>query len=122
MTYRFNSTFRVSESRLSRGSKRLKAGKKSKEWMAVRRRLSESFREKGIVTCEVRVSRYCTPTTMLTWAHGRKRRLLRDGELESLVCLCCQNCHHILDEVMSHEEMLRVVQNVIDCRATNVDD
>jgi len=98
---------------MKRGTKRLKAGRKSKEWIAVRRRLSVKFAALGITSCEVRISEHCTRDRMLSWAHGKKRRLLQGDELETLVCLCCQSCHQILDERMSHEDMLATVQNVI---------
>lgn len=62
--------------------------------------------------CERR-GRRCTGTEQLTWAHGRKRRELRDGELESFVIVCCVNCHREMDEGMSHEEMANEVARII---------
>jgi len=51
-----------------------------------------------------------------TWAHGRKRRLLRPGELERFAVVACVNCHRKLDEQMSHEEMAAEVDRIIQLR------
>jgi hypothetical protein len=52
-----------------------------------------------------------------TWAHGRKRRELLEGELETFAVIACLVCHRRLDERMSHEEMAAEVRRIIAGRA-----
>lgn len=76
---------------------------------------------------KVRVGRYlidrcerrggnCTGAEQLTWAHGRKRRELLEGELEDFAIVCCVNCHREMDEGMSHEGMAAEVSRIIALR------
>ena len=46
----------------------------------------------GIERCELRFEG-CTGTENLTWAHGRKRRHLKEGELETFAVVACASCH-----------------------------
>lgn len=62
--------------------------------------------------CERR-GKNCTGTEQLTWAHGRKRSKLREGELEHFAIVCCVNCHREMDEGMTHEEMANEVERII---------
>lgn len=89
----------------------MKAGKKTKANRASNARLKKKFESLGITRCELNYPN-CTPDNFLTWAHGRKRRRLLDGELDSLVCLACQNCHSRI-EFLAPEAMLAIVQSVI---------
>jgi hypothetical protein len=124
-----NSTFRIkSESRLQRsGIKRSKPmkrsamnrsvrpvkklGKKSKQWIAVRRRLKVEFQALGIMSCELRYEG-CAGDTMLGFAHGRKRRHLKGDELETLTILACNHCHDAI-EYLGPEKMLEIVERAI---------
>jgi hypothetical protein len=129
--YRHNSTFKVPESRLQRsGIKRSKpmkrsamkksqrpmnkAGKRSKQWIAVRRRLKEAFEALGITSCELRYEG-CRVNGMLGFAHGRKRRHLKGDELETLVVLACNPCHDNI-EYLGPERMLEIVERTIQQR------
>lgn len=90
--------------------KRLKAGRKTKEWDAERRKLKIRFAAVGIMVCELRYPR-CTFDDMLTWAHTKKRRHLLDGEL-SRVVLACINCHseaELLGEAKMHQRLEAVI-------------
>src|SRR5690349_17549028 len=64
---------------LKRG-KRLKPGRKTKEWNAVRRRLKIEHERLGITTCELRnnpeVPHECSYDDFLGFAHEAKRRKL----------------------------------------------
>lgn len=113
--YRFNST--LSASAMKRGTKRLKAGKKSKEWMAVRRRLKIQFEAQGITGCELRYEG-CFGEGALGFAHGRKRRHLQGDELETLTILSCNHCHDRI-EYLPPEQMLAIVQDVIGQRSNH---
>lgn len=124
----FNSNFRIKP-----GAKRLKSktaikraamkrsnrpmkkiGKKSKRWIAVRRRLKVKFEALGITSCELRYEG-CAGDTMLGFAHGRKRRHLKGDELETLVVLACNNCHDAI-EYLEPERMLEIVERTIQQR------
>jgi hypothetical protein len=94
----------------------LKAGRKTKEWDRVRARLKVKYAAMGITTCELGYPG-CKYDDWLSFAHGRKRRYLVGDELESLVILCCCNCHSRI-EVMPPEAMLAIVQSVISERIT----
>ena len=120
MSYRWNSSFKVKESRLKRsGIKRSlrptlkKAGKKARLRERINRPNRIRFAEMGLLNvCEAKLPG-CWPNGRLTWAHGKKDRLLSMHERKYLVIRCCTVCHHKLDEEMSHEEMLAFVQDVI---------
>ena len=90
-----------------------RAGKRVKAWNAVRASLKREFAAAGITRCELRYEN-CTDDNYLSFAHSRKRRLMGDRIRE--VALCCFNCHHTLDVVMSHEDMEREVLRVIAAR------
>jgi hypothetical protein len=42
-----------------------------------------------------------------------KRRFIKSDEQLREVCLACQSCHQVLDERMTHEQMLTTVREVI---------
>lgn len=86
-------------------------GRKTQDWIKVRRELSIEFAAAGITSCELKYEG-CWGEKALGWAHGRKRRNLRDGELKSLVALVCNPCHGRI-EYLPPEEMLAIVQDVI---------
>lgn len=74
ITHRFNSTFKVG-SRSLRGGKIRRVGKKGKDWIAVRRRLSAQYAAQGITRCELNYEG-CWGEGALGFAHGRKRPTL----------------------------------------------
>lgn len=86
-------------------------GKKTLEWMRVRVQLKKKFAAAGITTCELGYPG-CWKDEALGFAHGRKRRHLKDNEIETLTILCCNPCHDRI-EVLSPAGMLAVVQSVI---------
>lgn len=124
----FNSTFKVKPGaksmkrggKLKRSAMKLsqrpikKAGKKSKQWIVVRRRLKIEFEAIGITSCELRYEG-CAGDTMLGFAHGRKRRHLKGDELEMLTILACNNCHDKI-EYLGPERMLEIVERTIQQR------
>jgi len=135
MAHYFNSTFSIKpnakrlksktslkRSAMKRGGKlqatkpMKKAGKKSRAWFAVRRRLKVEFEARGITSCELRYEG-CAGDGMLGFAHGRKRRHLRGNELETLTILACNHCHGKV-EYLGPERMLAIVNDVIKRRLT----
>src|SRR5687767_7224572 len=110
---------------LSRGSglrrsarTKLKAGRRTNDWIKVRRKLKVQYEAAGITQCELGYSG-CKRDTWLSFAHGRKRRHLRGDELETLTILCCTSCHQII-EYLKPEEMLAIVQGVIAAREAGI--
>ena len=81
------------------------------DWLKVRRELSTEFKAAGITSCELKYEG-CWGEKALGWAHGRKRRHLKDGELKSLVVLSCNPCHDRI-EYLKPEEMLAIVESII---------
>jgi hypothetical protein len=124
----FNSTFKIredakplrSKTAMRRGGiKRSlrptlkKAGKKAQLRERINRPNRIRFAEMGLLNvCEAKLPG-CWPNGRLTWAHGKKDRLLTMRERKVLVIRACTVCHHQMDEEMSHEEMLAFVENVI---------
>lgn len=86
-------------------------GKKTREWLTVRARLKRRFNAAGITSCELGYPN-CWKDEALGFAHGRKRRHLKDNEIETLVALCCTPCHNRI-EVLPAPAMLAIVQSVI---------
>lgn len=91
----------------------LGAGKKTRAWADARRLLKRQFLDAGITTCELRFGG-CWRDSALGFAHCRKRRHLKEGELYHVI-LACNPCHDRL-EVMGAEEMHIRVHRVIDTR------
>lgn len=94
-------------------------GKKGREWANVRRQIIAQLERQGIVYCEFGFDG-CTRNDYLSLAHSMKRRFLGSGDDRKWrireVALACWNCHRILDEVMSHEEMAEAVREAIAAR------
>ena len=121
--YYHNSTIRIkpNASRLKRSQiKRSlrptlkKAGKKARLREQINRPNRIRFAEMGLLNvCEAKLPG-CWPNGRLTWAHGKKDRLLTMHERKFLVIRACTVCHHQMDERMSHEDMLAFVQGVIE--------
>jgi hypothetical protein len=89
-----------------------RVSKKTKLRESVNSRNRIRFRAMGLYdVCEARLPN-CWNTD-LTWSHGRKDRKLSMSEREFLVIRACTPCHRIMDEEMSHEEMLAFTQSVI---------
>lgn len=90
-----------------------KAGKKAKLRERINRPNRIRFAQMGLLgVCEAKLPG-CWPNGRLTWAHGKKDRLLTMHERKYLVIRACTVCHHKMDEEMSHEQMLEFVQDVI---------
>lgn len=102
-------------SRIKKSRKRMrKAGKGGRE---NRRALSVFKREcarLGVERCEVRYEG-CQGHPD-TWAHGRRRRFLKEGELETFAVAACTVCHRVLDEVLSREDCAKEVTRLIGLR------
>lgn len=115
--------WKVDHVQLRRSRAALKvAGKKYRENMKVNREKKAEHERLGITECELRISRFCTPSNYLTWSHSRKRRFMgkwgSDERAERMreSVLACQNCHRIADEEMSHDESLALHQEIISRR------
>ena len=89
---------------------RLKPGKKTREWERTRAKLKPRFEAIGLTHCEFDYEG-CWRNNGLSFAHAKKRRNLRPGELE-VVALACANCHNLL-ELMREPQMTQAVMNVI---------
>ena len=94
-------------------------GKKGRANARANRERKPLYEKAEITRCEVRGPR-CTPDNYLTWAHGRKRRNLKPGELEDFTVLACQNCHWDVLEKGGELKMTPLVQAIIDARETPV--
>ena len=90
-----------------------KRGRKTNDWIKTRRQLSAEFAERGITSCELRISPDCKRDSWLSFAHSRKRRFITTEEQLREVGLACIPCHVELDERMSHEEMEEAVLKAI---------
>lgn len=88
---------------------RIKAGKKTKEWDAVRAWLKIQFTRAGIQTCQLKFAG-CWFDNALSFCHPAKRRNLTEGELY-VVALGCTPCHDQL-EVMPAADMRRIVEGL----------
>lgn len=101
---------------LQRGTPPGRQGKGGRKNARALRVFKRDCREQGVdERCERRGPN-CTGTENLTWAHGRKRVLLREGELEHFAIVCCVNCHGEMDEGMTHDEMADEVERIIALR------
>ncbi len=95
-----------------------KVGKKTKEWIAVRRELKATFKRAGITTCELRLPG-CWTDNALGFAHTLKRRNIRTPEEFREVALACNVCHDVI-ESGSPEEMAATVRLVIASRLSPI--
>lgn len=91
----------------------LRAGKRTREWQAMREKLKVVFEAAGITRCEFNYDG-CWHDNGLTFAHIRKRRNLHEGELEK-VALACMPCHNKL-ELLPEGLMTRQVLVAIESR------
>ena len=92
-----------------------RAGKKTIAWAKERAKLKLKFAEWGVTTCEVRFQG-CWRDNGLSFAHAKKRRNLRQGELSEVV-LACAPCHTEL-ELLPEAEMTKIVRRIIKNRLT----
>lgn len=90
-----------------------RAGKRTREWEAIRRKLKVRFEAAGITECEFKFGGLydCWRNEGLGFAHTDKRRFLKGNELE-IVTLACNPCHAIL-ELKPREEMKIEILSVI---------
>jgi hypothetical protein len=98
---------------MKRGTKRLKAGKKTRAWDAVRAWLKPRFEKRGITQCEFGfILHDCWKDNGLSFAHSHKRT---DPHFQMYaVALACPPAHQILDEVFSHDQMAIAVHRAIE--------
>jgi phage terminase large subunit GpA-like protein len=99
---------------LNRSGKLNPRGKKVKAWDDTRRKLKREFFKNGIVRCEM-----CGSSEMLSFAHRRKRRFITDEKELATVALLCLR-HHDEIERKSHEEMYRIITEIIKSRETRL--
>lgn len=91
-------------------------GKKTAEWDRVRAEIKKKFEAHGVTTCELRGSQ-CWNRGWLSFAHSKKRRLMQGTDIWE-VALLCTVCHQNI-EAKSHEEMARIVREIIANRGWN---
>jgi hypothetical protein len=70
-------------------------------------------------TCEVRLPG-CLVNMAIDYSHGRKRRELLPGELESFVVRACRHCHNEMELKLSHEALAAKHQEIIESRQTRL--
>jgi hypothetical protein len=92
----------------------VKRGRKSKAWDKTRAELKKRFEKQGITFCES-----CGSSFGLTFAHRLKRRFITTPEELYLVALLCLPCHQAV-EVLPHEEMYRVITELIENRNVQI--
>jgi hypothetical protein len=92
-----------------RRKKGLGAGKKVKQWDAIRAKLKVAFAKAGIIRCEV-----CGIDNYLGFAHRFKRSKCSYEELHIVALLC--NRDHDIFEAMSHEAMFKEIDSIINRR------
>lgn len=99
----------------------IKPGKKTIAWNNERRKLKAEFEAMGVAYCEACIDPFkCWGTQGLGFAHSKKRRKLKKGEL-SRVILACNYCHDILDNKMDAQEMEDFIDQVIESRKSRID-
>lgn len=88
-------------------------GKKGKAWNEARAQAKTVFKARAIVTCEAGLGG-CWRNNGLGFAHLKKRRNLKDGDLQMIVLLC-NPCHDKF-EILPEAEMGQRLQAIIDAR------
>lgn len=91
-------------------TRRLRAGKKTREWNRERAKIKKVLLMAGIIYCELQFEG-CWRDNALGLAHPRKRRHLKEGEL-SVAILACAPCHSVIER-MPESEMCEIVYRVI---------
>jgi len=94
-----------------------KLGKKGLAWEKCRRELKVRFQRAGITRCELG-REGCWGDFHLGFAHAKKRRNLKPGEL-SVVALMCNFCHDSI-EILPETEMEKIVLDIIARRSNPV--
>lgn len=70
--------------------------KKTREWERERAKLKIEYEEKGIISCEIRLSG-CMVNNFLSFAHRYKRNDPRCEHTFEGTLLACQNCHNLIE-------------------------
>ena len=83
----------------------IKLGKKTIAWQLVRAKLKDKFESMGITYCELNYPG-CLVNNFLGFAHAKKRRCLKEEELEDVI-LTCVNCHTRLEYSPGMEKAVR---------------
>lgn len=114
--YRHNSTFRVGKGfnreRDTKPRKRLKPGRRMKQWASVWKWLKPRLEAAGRTRCEFdHVPHQCFGP--LTPAHSKKRREIEGDEIYE-VAIACAVVHRVLDEKLTHEQMYVAVMYAIE--------
>jgi|SRR3990167_1121845 len=91
-----------------KGQNTIKPGRKTIAWKLARAKLKDKFEDMGITYCELNYPG-CLVNNFLGFAHAKKRRYLKEDELEEVI-LVCVNCHTKLEY---SPEMEKEVKRVI---------
>lgn len=89
-----------------------KVGARTRHSRKVWRKVKCYLASIGINSCEFRYLG-CTPFDSLTPAHSKKRREFETEDDWAEIAIACTHCHKVLDEQMSHVEMLGAVRSAI---------
>ncbi len=78
-----------------------KTGKRTKAWNTERAKLKKLYEQKGITSCELRLSPSCTGASYLSFAHRHKRHYYYSGD-KSLsdfkqTVIACIACHQAIE-------------------------
>ena len=95
-------------------SERRVRDKKGKIWLRIRKEKIAEFERLGITQCELRWDG-CWGGSGLTLAHRLKRRKIQNEQEMGTVALLCVICHQKV-EVMSADEMFKIITDVIERR------
>lgn len=90
-----------------------KAGKKTREWEAARKKLKIAFAKASITRCES-----CNSDFALSFAHSKPRRIIVGDEIFECALLC-SNCHQACD-AHGHAKMEEFVKFCIRTRPVPV--
>lgn len=88
---------------------------KIQEWSKIKKIQEKAFLRAEITECELKLT-MCKPKMFLTFAHGKKRKELNQGELANLIVLACQPCHEYIEYKIPKSQMLQIVQDTIKAR------
>lgn len=96
---------------LKRGTKKIRSGHKTSDWIKAKRKIKENFAAIGLNYCEARYDG-CLGASFLTLAHSLKRRNIHSEEKLHEVALLCTSCHNIV-ECMKESEMYEIINQLI---------
>lgn len=96
-----------------------KIGKRTEAWLEGQPKLKETFKENGIVECEIAL-KGCQPKYLLGFAHITRRGNYDIDTIADphVVVLACQHCHTIVDDAskMPKVKAEKLLANIVKAR------